>query len=231
MKKGLAKEFNQKLITSIFVIILYFAWPILIKWLLQLFGISFEVMSMSLWQIIYNVASNVILMVILIMIYRNNFIKFIKEFKEKYRQYLLIISKYLVLSIIITIIINVTKTHLLNIEEVAENDVILGTYFKQLPLLMFFMTIIYYPIVEEIVFNHTIKELIKNKWLYIFVSALFFWYFNIAFVGISYVSIVSSFYYFILAFIRASAYYKTDNLLVPIGIKMIYNTFVSIISL
>ena len=93
------------------------------------------------------------------------------------------------------------------------------------------MTIIYYPIVEEIVFEKTLKDVIKSKWLFIILSSVFFWYYNIAFTAnLTYVTIMSSFYYFVLGFIRALAYHKTDNLVVPICIKSIYNAFVTLIS-
>ncbi len=220
------KEFNHKLIKSILTIILYFTWPLLKDLSLKVFSIKLPTAI-----IVHNIIFSIMLMLILIILYWSDLARFAKDFKNNYRKYLLTIIKYFVFTIVAVFITYLVKIYVFNIQGVADNDLVLYTYFKPLPLLMFFMTVIYYPIVEEIVFNHTVKELIKKKWIYILVSALFFWYFNIAYIDISYVGIVSSFYYFVLAIFRAYAYYKTDNLLVPIGIKMLYNTFVSIISL
>lgn len=233
MTTVLSEDFRKKLITSILVILLYFMWPSIVNLPLQLCNIDFEKIATTntpIFQLVYNMAFNILLMIILLIIYRKSFGEFIKDFKINYKKHLLTILKYLGFTIVAVFASYAIKTLVFGIEEVAENDMILYNYFKQIPPLMIFMTVIYYPIVEELVFNHTIKVLIKNKWLYIIISSLFFWYFNIAFIGINYVSIVSSFYYFAIALLRAYAYHKTNNLLVPIGIKMLYNAFVSLIS-
>jgi len=224
----------NNLIMSILVIVLYFVWPTVINIPLQIFGITFEEVATNttpISQIVYNLVFSLILMIILIMIYRKTFKKDIKDFKENKKSYLVMVLKYTLITFVSVIAVNALKEFIFNVKEVAENDMALYTYYRELPYLMIFMTVIYYPIVEEIVFDKTIKDLIKNKWLYIIISSLFFWYFNIAFIGITVTSIVSSAFYFVIAFIRAYAYQKTDNLLVPIGIKMFYNLLVTLISL
>ena len=128
-------------------------------------------------------------------------------------------------------IVNGLVINVLNINHITENDNSLLEVFKTYPFLTWFLTIIYYPIVEEIVFEKTIKDVVSNKWLFIALSALFFWYYNIAYVGgITYVTVISSLYYFVAGFIRALAFYKTDNLYVPMCIKSLCNLFVTIIS-
>ena len=93
------------------------------------------------------------------------------------------------------------------------------------------MTIIYYPIVEEIVFEKTLKDVISNKWLFMVLSSLFFWYYNIAYsANFTLVAIAGSFSYFAVGLVKAYTFSKTDNLFVPIFIKAIYNALVTFVA-
>ena len=156
-------------------------------------------------DLVFGLVCNALFILVLIFVYRNDLKKYALEFNK--------------------------NINILNINQMTANDSSLFASFKLYPMLIGFLTIVYYPIVEEIVFEKTIKDVINSRWLFVILSALFFWYYNIAYTGgINFITIISSLYYFVLGFIRAMAFYKTDNLYVPVFIKAIYNAFVTIIS-
>ena len=222
VKKG--KNFKrERLLISLSVIIFYLICPYIIAAIKKLFNIG-DCLFLS---IILHLA----LVMILLFIYRKDLKDYFDDFKKNKKKYLKLIIIFAIISILAVIVINGIIIHVLNINHVTENENALLESFKTYPLIVSLLTIVYYPIVEEIVFEKTIKDVISNKWLFIILSALFFWYYNIAYIGgISYITIISSLYYFVAGFIRALVFYKTDNLYVPMGIKSLCNLFVTIIS-
>lgn len=230
-KKNIKKENkvivkdNNKLILSLIVILFYFAWPQIVNAFKSILSIG------DANDFAFGIISNIALISILIYIYRKDLKDYLIKFKKNLKKSLLTVVLFSILSIISVAVVNGVIINVLNINEVTANDNSLFASFEVYPLLISFMTIIYYPIVEEIVFEKTLKDVIKSKWLFIFLSSIFFWYYNIAYTAnLTYVTIVSSFYYFVLGFIRSYAFHKTDNLVVPICIKSIYNAFVTLIS-
>lgn len=216
---------NKKLLLSLIVILFYFAWPQIVNIIKSLLSIND---ANDFW---FGIISNLALITILVYIYHTDLKEYILKFKKNLKKSILTVLLFSVISIIAVPLVNAFVINVLNIKDGTVNDHSLFASFEVYPFLIAFMTIIYYPIVEEIVFEKTLKDVIHNKWLFVIVSALFFWYYNIAYTAdLTYATIMSSLYYFVLAFIRALAFYKTNNLCVPIFIKSIYNAFVTLIS-
>lgn len=229
-------KFSKQFMISIFVILLYFIWPTVTNFFLSLFGITYDQVATEntpVGQLIYHMIMNLVLMGILVAIYFRSLKSDFAIYKSKFSSYWKLILKYVGLTFFAVIATNLLKVYVfqIDINTGAENDMTLYTYFTHVPWVMFFMTTVYYPIVEELVFSKSIRDLTHHKWLFIVISSLFFWYFNIAFVGINYVTIISSISYFVIAFIRCYAYVKTDNVCVPISIKVVYNLIVNIFTL
>ena len=216
---------TNKLLTSLLVIIFYFAWPIIIKVFKDILHIG------DSNDLLFGIICNVVLAAVLIAIYHKDLKKYAINFSKNKWKMIKTILIYFLFTLVAIALTNMFVLNILDIDHIAENDSALFESFKSYPLLIGFMTIIYYPVVEEIVFEKTLKDVIKTKWLFIVISSIFFWYYNIAYIsGINYLTIVSSICYFVGGFLRALAYYKTDNLYVPICIKTLYNLFVTVIS-
>ena len=136
-----------------------------------------------------------------------------------------------ILIIVLVPIINLLINSIFKIDGGTSNDNSLLESFKNNPFRIGLMTIIYYPIVEEIVFEKTLKDVISNKWLFMVLSSLFFWYYNIAYsANFTLVAIAGSFSYFAVGLVKAYTFSKTDNLFVPIFIKAIYNALVTFVA-
>jgi len=215
----------EKLMISVLVIMFYFMWPVIIGILKDILNVKGEN------DFLFGIICDFLLIIVLVFIYRKDLKDYALKFKKQKKKFVKTIIIFSLISIVAVALVNTFVINVLNINQITENDSSLFESFKVYPVLVGFLTVVYYPIVEEIVFEKTIKDVINNKWIFISLSALFFWYYNVAYTGsISYITIMSSLYYFVLGFIRALAFHKTDNLYVPVCIKSIYNLFVTIIS-
>lgn len=214
---------SKTLLISASVIIFYFLWPQLINVIKELFNHSFD----SILEFV----SNLILIVGLIYIYRNDLKNYLKDFKKNAKRNILMILIFSILIIVLVPIINLLINSIFKIDGGTSNDNSLLESFKNNPFRIGLMTIIYYPIVEEIVFEKTLKDVISNKWLFMVLSSLFFWYYNIAYsANFTLVAIAGSFSYFAVGLVKAYTFSKTDNLFVPIFIKAIYNALVTFVA-
>lgn len=215
---------SKTLLISVSVIIFYSLWTQLINIIKELFNHSFD----STLEFIFNS----ILLIGLIYIYRNDLKNYLKDFKKNTKKNILMILIFSILIIVLVPIINLLINNIFKIDGGTANDNSLLESFRNNPLKIGLMTIIYYPIVEEIVFEKTLKDVISNKWLFMVLSSLFFWYYNIAFsTDFTLVAIAGSFYYFAVGLVKAYTFNKTDNLFVPIFIKVIYNAFVTFMTI
>lgn len=220
-----ANNYNDKKensITSILVVILYFIWPYFSK-----FITSF--ISNDMIGKIVSVLLNLLLVMYLVYIYKDTFKNDFKKLKENPKGLFkkLIIS--LPLMIISVIIVNLIVMNLFNINTISENDQVLYQMFKQTPLLVFILTVLYYPVLEGIVFRKTFKDIINSKWLFIIITSLVYFFFNIAYTSLSIENILSSLYYIVIMFYLSKIYYETDNLVLSIILLMLYNSFVFLV--
>lgn len=220
-------DFSKNCLISIGVILLYFFWPSIMGAFWETFGGGTEV---TLGMILYNVIGYVLLVGILILIYHKSLVEEWKIFCANKKENLFTILKYTILLFFGVILFNMLLQSILSLN-LTENEVNLYQKFQESPLLMIGMVTIYYPFVEVIVFQKTIRQVIKKPWLFIFISAVFFGYFNVAFTEFSVSNVIGSLQYVLFNAVLAFCYYKKDTIVVPVGIKMLYNFIVTILSI
>lgn len=213
MKK---EEKNKNSLKSIMVIILYFIFPYLmkflsdIKWLTLLFYMLFALL------IIY--------------LYKDTFKNDFKELKENKKKYIKSILINVVLIFAVMIITNALIGILLDIKETSENDYSLLAMFKKSPLALILLTSVYYPLVEGVIFRKSVRDIIDNKWTFIIFSSVFYFFFNIAYTSLSLNSIITSLCYLFSMMILSNYYYKSNNFTASVIVMMIYNLIISVIS-
>lgn len=115
------------------------------------------------------------------------------------------------------LIINVTPT----------GDSLIKSAFQDFPVYIIFVTVIYTPYVEEMIFRKLLSDIIPNKYLFIITSASIFAYFH-AIGDFSNVTQFISLFVPVACFgaVIAYSYRKTNNIFVPILIHLLYNSFV-----
>lgn len=213
MKK---EEKNKNSLKSIMIIILYFIFPYLmkflsgIKWLTLLFYMLF--------------------ILLIIYLYKDTFKNDFKDLKENKKKYIKSILINVVLIFAVMIITNALIVILLNINETSENDYSLLTMFKKSPLALILLTSVYYPLVEGVIFRKSVRDIIDNKWPFIIFSSVFYFFFNIAYTSLSLNSIITSLCYLFSMMILSNYYYKSNNFTASVIVMMIYNLIISVIS-
>lgn len=210
------KEKNKNSLKSIMIIILYFIFPYLmkflsgIKWLTLLFYMLFALL------IIY--------------LYKDTFKNDFKDLKENKKKYVKSVLINVVLIFIVMIITNALIGILLDIKETSENDYSLLTMFKKSPLALILLTSVYYPLVEGVIFRKSVRDIIDNKWTFIIFSSVFYFFFNIAYTSLSLNSIITSLCYLFSMMILSNYYYKSNNFTASVIVMMLYNLIISVIS-
>lgn len=170
-----------------------------------------------------NAIISIIFAIVITLIYRKSFANDFKDFSKNKLKYAKSILLNLVIILAITIIINLLLVLVFNITETSENDYSLRTMYKNSPIILLILTALYYPLVEGIVFRKTVREIIDKKWLFIIFSALFYFFFNVAYTSFTLNNILSSLCYFFIMLVLSNYYWKTNNLTASIMVISISN--------
>ena len=149
--------------------------------------------------------------------------KSLKKIKLKdYEPYI----KYYILAIFLMAVSNI----LINLftPEIAGNEQIVRSTLKKAPIYMFFSASIFAPFTEEMVFRESLKNIIKNKTVFIIASGLIFGGLHVIGNINNFSDILFIIPYSIPGFVFAYMLVKSDNILVPMGFHFMHNTFLII---
>lgn len=173
--------------------------------------------------IIYLSISNLILLGIYIYIYHKDLSKDFKEYFEDFNHNFDISLKYWLTGFGIMAISNIIISFVLKMT-IAGNEENVRNFIDVSPLLMLFNASIYAPIVEELTFRKSIREVISNKWFYALVSGLLFAFMHIMGYITSPIDIIYLIPYGALGISFALLYYKTNNIFSTITMHAMHNT-------
>ena len=207
---------NKNNLRSIMIIILYFIFPYVmkflsgVKWLVVLFYMLFALLILYL--------------------YRNTFKRDFKDIKENKKKYLSSILTNVVLIFVIMLVTNALIGMIFDIKQTSENDYSLLSMFKKSPIVLMFLTSLYYPVIEGVIFRKSVRDIIDNKWMFIMFSSVFYFFFNVVYTSLSFTSIITSLCYLFSMMLLSSYYYKTNNFTASVLVMMIYNIIISILS-
>lgn len=202
--------------------------------LLFLLLIRFKVYFVSLLPIDYNSLNNfnrailnfipdLIFLFIIIGIYfktlkkdfKKYFKNFFSNFEESFKYYLVGLGIMILSNIIIVIFINGT---------VAGNEEAVRDLISKIPLYMLFSVSIYAPFTEELIFRKSIRDIINNKYLYIFTSGILFGLAHVISNVNSPLDLLYLIPYSSLGITFAYTYYKTKNIFSTIVLHSMHNT-------
>ena len=213
---NLQKERLKNLGMAILIIILFFVWPYFSNSLIGLLNLS-ETSTLYL-----KFFSNFVFMFLLIALYyddlRNDLLKYKKNFKSYFKTALFSLLVGLGIMIVCKVILHAIWPNFTIV-----NDSVIKEGFNKNVFLYVLMTILYYPITEELVFKKNLKKIFSSKWQFILITSFINVFFTIALTAensLSYLGIIpllalnSSFSY---------AYYKTHNITVSISMRILYN--------
>ncbi len=201
--------------TSIIVLVLYFAWSYIIGAIVNFIGLK---ENASLYVLF---SSNFLLLFMIIGIYYNDLKEQFKDLKKNFRTKYIKGIKIFAIGLILYFIGNAVCYAISGVTQDNTDSMLL--VFKQIPLLFLTSTLFYYPVVEELVFKKTFKDIINNKWLFVIITGLINATFQVALSSSSMIGYIYIIPTTILLSSLSLIYYETDNLLVPMSFRMIYN--------
>jgi len=223
-KKKTKKEENfKKPITSLIV------WIIYIVWLLKL---SSSELSLT------NFLVHLLFILILIFIYKNDLKIAFQNLKTNKGKSGKIIIFGLIMLFIILIVSNILITVITNMMgsefDTDSSSSALFEIFDIVPfgtLFVMFMTIFFYPIVEELVFRKSLYDVIKKPILFIIISSMITWYLQVTLANPHISEFVLSLTVLFNSIFMSILLVKKENILYPIFSRMSYNLVICLINL
>jgi hypothetical protein len=220
---------NNVFLKNILVFGSYFIYSYLILTvitiLLSLLNIDI-VKTSNLIKYIILLTMDILYIVFLLIIFNKNLKEKFKNFKKNFSEYIDTGIKYWIIGLLGMIVSN-KLIIAFTPAEMAQNESAVRELFDLAPIYTAIGTVFFAPIVEELIFRKTIRNLINTKWLYVVFSGFIFG-------AVHVVSSLTSFYdfFFIIPYgalgtAFAYAYYKTDNIFVPITLHAIHNTILT----
>lgn len=179
---------------------------------------------------LYLALSELLLMIILFIIYRKTIIEDFKKFKKDINGNLELAFRYWTIGFSIMLISNLFISLILG-KAISGNEEIVRNYIDSSPLLMAISTVIFAPINEELTFRKSLRDALKNKWVYALTSGIIFGGLHV----ISYINVPSDLIYLLpyssLGIAFALLYYKTNNIFSSISMHTMHNLLSIIIYL
>ena len=211
------------ILKTIGLIFLMLVWSYIPMTIMYMLGIDYNTFSQSA-KILYIFICDITLILILIFIYHKDLKRNFKNyFNKNFSSNLKLSFRYWGIGLAVMIISNMLIS-LLNPGTTSANEEAVRSLIDVAPYLMAFELIIYAPIVEELIFRKSFKDITNNKYIYILLSGLVFG-------GMHVVSSISSIYdllylipYSSLGIAFAYLYHRTDNIFSTITAHSIHNT-------
>lgn len=181
-------------------------------------------------QVMLSTFSSTITLLILLIIYRKDLKKEFIKFKEKLLENIDIGFKCWFLGLIVMIISNLILLRVFKTGG-ANNENAVQSMISSFPWLMLIDAGFIAPFNEEIVFRKTLKDVFKNKWVFVILSFLFFGGVHVVSSATCLLDYLYIIPYGALGGAFALAYYKTDTVFTSMFLHMFHNTALTLLSI
>jgi len=213
----------RNLFKGIGVLFLYFIISAFTYEFIELFGINYDSLNNIIKQI-YLILYEITLTLIIVYIYRKDFIPNLKEFLKNIKKYLKKYIKYWFIMLGLMVISNYIITFFTT-TNISQNQQSINETLTNSPIYATFLTILIAPILEELVFRLSFRKMfVHTNILFIFFSGLFFGMMHVLGGLESLIDLLFIIPYSIPGFIFAYLYVKTKNIFVPISLHCLHNS-------
>lgn len=226
----MSKEFKLTLVKSLLVILVYFFYQDIISIPLTMLNIDLtHADSLTNTAVnVYYIACHVVYVIAIFFLYKDSFKEDMKDLKTHKGQRLKQGIIYILISIVVFSLASGIVSSL-GATQYSNNDTILEGITK-LPAYTFMLVVICLPIIEQITFKKTVKDVIDNKWMFIIFSSLLYGFFNVAFTATAPLDYLIMIPYILQSIILCSLYYKTNNITQLILMLTSYNFIVFVLN-
>ena len=213
-------SYKKAVIKNVFMFCFYFIYEIIPLYILKLFNIDSSSLS-SLNKNIYLISTSIIYLIFVIFMYKKELKIDFNKLKGKFIDNIVKYVPYYIVGVLLMAISNIIISKFTNVN-LSENEINVRNYIQLFPIYMTFSTVIYAPIVEEITFRKTFRNIINNKFLFIILSGVVF--------GVVHLSSPSSINdylmiipYILMGITLSYIYYKSDNILTTMSLHGMHN--------
>ena len=218
----------KKIIINLVVFFSYFFYEIILVYAAKSYKIDYFKMDTS-HKIIFLTVINIIYIIFLLAIYKFEIRKDIDDFKVNRVKYFKKYIVYYLAGVFLMGITNIIIQQLTN-TTISGNEETVREYIKLYPLYMTFSTVIYAPLVEELIFRKSIKNIVSNKYVFIILSGVIFGALHISdFSNTN--QILLGIPYIIMGLDFAYIYYKTNNIFTTMTFHILHNSILLCIQL
>lgn len=172
-------------------------------------------------KISYLIIYEIMEICILLLIFSKQIITNFKDILKNHKMYFSKYFKYYLIGLAVMLISNFIIIFILD-GGVADNEETIRNMFKISPLYIYFSSVIYAPIVEELTFRQALRNIVGKNFIFIILSGLIFGGLHLS----NITSIVDLLYlipYGSLGFVFAYILYKTDNIFISMGLHFMHN--------
>ena len=217
MKKNNTR--NKKIISSVIIWILYIVWLLKIS---------------SLTVSITNFIVHLLFLGIIVFIFKDELLENLKEFKTntgtkitKILLYFLVFIGIMLISNAILSLVGVDTSQTSSSKMISNvfNNVPFGTLFAC------FLTIIFYPVVEELMFRKSLRPAIENGVLFVIITSLLSWYFQVTLLNPSVNEFILAIQTLLNSIFAGIVYVRTNNIIYTISSRMLFNILICVIQL
>lgn len=200
----------------LFIVVLFF------KYLpFRLLGIEIDNIP-NILKCIYIIIVELVFIIASFIIYKDYIVKSWKDFKKNKNYYLKKYIKYWFMILIGTTILN-SLIVLLNKGEIAGNEQAVRELLGNYPIYTWITGVLLAPLMEEIAFRLSLKQIFKNKWIFIIMSGIIFGSFHLISSAETWTDLLFIFPYSLPGCIFAYILYESNNIFIPIGMHFLHN--------
>lgn len=219
MKEFFSFKNSKRIFTGIGVFVLYSFVSLFKGYPLQLLGIT---KLSQTWSLIYSLFVSIILVSIIATIYKDKLIKNYEDIKVNHKKYFSKYLKYWLFSLFFMAVSNLIILSFVN-DGLPTNEEVIRGIFNSNPIIMFLSAVIIAPILEELVFRQSFRDMFKDDATFIFMTALTFGAFHVVGTTTSPVDLLYIIPYGIPAIAFGLMLLETNNILVPMGFHFLHN--------
>ncbi len=211
----------KKYITGLGAITVYFLLSELQPLPFQLLDIDIAKIPVYL-KIIYSLCYEAILIGIVILIHLKKIRKDFILLKQNHKNYFKDCLKFWLIALFVMYVSNFIIFQIQS--GLPTNEEIIRNQFQISPIYIFISAVLFAPILEELIFRQSFRNLFQNKWLFIIISGLVFGGMHV-FAGddFSMIDLLYLIPYSAPGMAFAYMLYKTDNIFVSMGFHMLHN--------
>lgn len=215
------KDRIKEIIIGLLALLMYFLLISAETLPFKIVGVDINIMP-SWLKIIYLIIYEIMVIAIMLLIFNKKIVKDFKDILINHKEYYSKYFKYYLIGLAIMLISNSIIIYIFE-SGMSSNEEAIRDLFKVSPLYIYFSSVIYAPIVEELTFRQGIRNIIGKNILFILVSGLLFGGLHVITDVNNLVDLLYIIPYSSLGIVFAYMLYKTDNIFVSMGFHFMHN--------